>query len=124
GTVDASEFLVTVAASVGFFVALGSEGFDAGIVLALLAGGAIAAPTAAWLVRKIPERFLGASVGGLLVLTNARSLLRAAEAPGGLRAAIYLVIVVLWVAGLVAAARLPGRSSAPRDDELVVAGAD
>ena len=54
GSIDTSEFLVSVAASLGFLLALGSAGINAGWVLALLAGGLVAAPIAAWLVRHIP----------------------------------------------------------------------
>ena len=36
----------------------------------------IAAPIAAWLVRHIPPRVLGSAVGGVIVLTNSRTLLR------------------------------------------------
>ena len=54
GTIDTSEFLVSISASVGFFIGLGSQGFDLGWVLALLVGGLIAAPVAAWLVRIMP----------------------------------------------------------------------
>ena len=43
---------------------------------ALLVGGVIAAPIAAWLVRHIPGRILGSLVGGVIVLTNARTILR------------------------------------------------
>ena len=41
----------------------------------LLAGGLVAAPIAAWLVRHIPPRMLGSLVGGMIVLTNTRTLL-------------------------------------------------
>ena len=45
-------------------------------MLALLIGGMIAAPIAAWLVRHIPPRILGSLVGGLIIVTNARTLLQ------------------------------------------------
>lgn len=44
GSIDTSEFLVSVAASIGFLVALGSQGVNFGWVAALLIGGLIAAP--------------------------------------------------------------------------------
>ena len=67
---------------------------------AILAGGVIAAPIAAWLVRHIPPRLLGASVGGLIVLTNVRSLLRAdlVTVPAAGQTAIYVLVVVGWAA--------------------------
>ena len=51
GSVDTAEFLVAGAASIGFLIGLGSEGFLLPTVAALLIGGLIAAPIAAWLVR-------------------------------------------------------------------------
>ena len=100
GSIDTSEFLVSVAASIGFLVALGSQGIDFAWVLALLLGGLVAAPIAAWLVRHIPPRLLGASVGGLIVLTNTRSLLKSdfIDAPGSVRNVFYIVIAIAWAA--------------------------
>lgn len=107
GSVDTSEFLVAVAASVGFLVGLGHEVLDPYTVGGLLIGGVLAAPLAAWLVTKIPAPVLGTAVGGVIVLTNARTLLRAAEASGPVTAAVYLVIVAAWAAALsTAVARL------------------
>lgn len=76
GSIDTSEFLVALAASLAFFLHLGSQGVNGAWVLALLIGGLIAAPFAAWLVRKVPGRVLGSAVGGIIVLTNTRTLLR------------------------------------------------
>ena len=65
GSVGASEFLVTAAASAGFLTGLGTAGISLGIVLALLAGGLVAAPIAAWLVSRLTGPVLGTAVGGL-----------------------------------------------------------
>src|SRR3954454_22548459 len=75
GSIDTSEFLVAIAASLGFLLALGTQGVNAVWVLGLLAGGLVAAPIAAWLVRHIPPRLLGSLVGGVIVVTNLRTLL-------------------------------------------------
>jgi uncharacterized protein len=64
GSVDTSEFLVALAASIGFLVGLGSQGVKPAIILPLLAGGVVAAPIAAWLVQLVTARVLGAAVGG------------------------------------------------------------
>src|SRR5919106_1431990 len=64
GSVDTGEFLVALGASIGFLVALPLGELDLAIVGALLAGGLIAAPIAAWLVRNLPARILGTAVGG------------------------------------------------------------
>ena len=100
GSIDTSEFIIAVAASLGFLVSLGSQGINFAWVGAILVGGIIAAPIAAWLVRHIPPRLLGASVGGLIVLTNTRSLLRSdlVDVPSAAQTGIYLTIIVLWVA--------------------------
>ncbi|WP_072803912.1 sulfite exporter TauE/SafE family protein [Rhodococcoides yunnanense] len=98
GSIDTSEFVIALAASLGFLFSLGSQGINVGWVLAILAGGVLAAPLAAWLVRHVPPRLLGASVGGIIVLTNTRSLFRSGwfELSGGLQAAAYVTIVVAW----------------------------
>jgi len=70
GTVSGSEFIVSVAASVGFLLTLGSAGIDFGIVAMLLVGGLIAAPIAAWLVGKFDDQALATGVGGLIIFLN------------------------------------------------------
>jgi uncharacterized membrane protein YfcA len=103
GSIDTSEFLVALAASLGFLFALGSQGVNFAWVGVLLVGGLIAAPIAAWLVRHIPPRLLGSLVGGIIVLTNSRTLLKSdwIDAPDGIRYAIYAVIYVIWAAAIV-----------------------
>jgi hypothetical protein len=103
GSIDTSEFLIAVAASLGFLVALGSQGVDATWALGLLAGGLVAAPLAAWLVRHVPPRMLGSLVGGMIVLTNTRTLLRSdwIDASDPVRYAVYAVIYAIWAAAVV-----------------------
>jgi len=103
GSIDTSEFLVALAASLGFLFALGSQGVNFAWVGVLLVGGLIAAPIAAWLVRHIPPRMLGSLVGGVIVLTNTRTLLKSdwIGAEDGTRYAIYAVIYVVWAAAVV-----------------------
>ncbi|MDH3259686.1 MAG: sulfite exporter TauE/SafE family protein [Acidimicrobiia bacterium] len=103
GSVDAAEFVVTVAASGGFLLSLGTGGIDWMIVGALMVGGLIAAPIAAWLVRKVVPRLLGAAVGGLIVLTNVRTLLNAFELEGSVRLVSYGIIVAFWVVAVATA---------------------
>ncbi|GAB7043799.1 MULTISPECIES: sulfite exporter TauE/SafE family protein [Catenuloplanes] len=102
GSIDTSEFIVAVAASIGFLLGIGSENIDFTWVVALLLGGVIAAPIAAWLVRHIPPRILGAAVGGIIVLTNTRSLLRSdwIDAPDTARYAVYAVIYLVWAGAI------------------------
>ncbi|KID31333.1 putative permease [Prauserella sp. Am3] len=106
GSVDTSEFIVALAASAGFLVALSHEdGMNYTVVAGLMIGGIIAAPFAAWLVRKLPPRLLGAAAGGLIVFTNARTLLSSFDASSGLIVAVLAAVVVLWAVALTAAVR-------------------
>ncbi|MEU7852024.1 sulfite exporter TauE/SafE family protein [Micromonospora parva] len=106
GSVDTAEFVVAGAASIGFLIGLGSEGFLLPTVAALLIGGLIAAPLAAWLVRIVPAQLLGAAVGGVIVLTNARTLIRSAELDDGpVRPIVYVLLAAGWIAALVLAVR-------------------
>lgn len=75
GTVNLVEFFVTIAISATFIAILGWEFFDWGLVGALMVGGIIAAPTAAYLCKKLPIRALGILIGLLLVVLNLRTLL-------------------------------------------------
>lgn len=75
GTVDTSEFIVTISATLGFLVFLGWEQFSWLLVFAFVIGGVIAAPIAAWLVRIMPPLVLGVLAGGFIILTNVRTLL-------------------------------------------------
>lgn len=115
GSVDTSEFVVAGAASLGFLIGLGSEGFLLPMVAALLIGGLIAAPIAAWLVRIVPAQLLGATIGGVIVLTNARTLMRSADLDGPARPAVYALLAVAWVAALALAVRALLRTRRQRD---------
>jgi uncharacterized protein len=97
GSVDTSEFLVAVSASIGFLLALGSQGIAWSYLAALLAGGIVAAPLAAWLVRMITARLLGAAVGGLIILTNVRTLSDVFGVNGQTRWTVYLAITTVWI---------------------------
>ncbi|GAA4691254.1 sulfite exporter TauE/SafE family protein [Kocuria gwangalliensis] len=106
GSIDTSEFVVSLGASAGFLLALGSQGINFGFVIALLIGGVFAAPIAAWLVRLIAPRVLAIAAGGLIIFTNVRTILRfdAVEAivPGpGTYYTILGALAALWIAGVV-----------------------
>jgi uncharacterized membrane protein YfcA len=113
GSASASEFLVSVAASAGFLTSLGTQGIDGRIVIGLLAGGVVAAPIAAYAVRRLPARVLGTLVGVLVVVVNARTLLLAQEVAGPARLAALLglagagLALVLRSVLMVRAAREP-----------------
>ncbi len=71
-------------------------------VIALLLGGIIAAPVAAWLVRQLPPRVLGSLAGGMIVLTNTRTLVTSdwIDASDGARTIVYVVVSALWAAAV------------------------
>jgi uncharacterized protein len=102
GSIDTSEFLVALAASLGFLFALGDQGVNFVWVAGLLLGGLVAAPIAAWLVRHIPPRLLGSLVGGIIVITNTRTLLNSdwIDASDPVRYAVYAVLYVVWAAAV------------------------
>jgi uncharacterized membrane protein YfcA len=100
GTVDTSEFLVALAASIGFFVSLSFANIPWPLVGALLVGGLIAAPIAAWIVRILPARIMGTAVGGVILIVNMRTFLETIGVSGGLALLIYVLIVVFWVTAL------------------------
>ena len=75
GTVNASEFLVTLTSTLTFVAALGVAAFTVPTV-GLLIGGVIAAPAGAWLVKHISPKPMLILVGVLLTLTSAYGIYR------------------------------------------------
>lgn len=74
GSVNTAEIAVAVVAAGSLITSLGGEGLEAGVVLSMLAGGMVAAPIAAYVVRFLPARLLGLAVAGLLLITQTREL--------------------------------------------------
>ena len=122
GSIDTSEFVVAVGGSLGFLMALGSEGILWSYALALLAGGVIAAPIAAWLVKHLPARVLGIAAGGLIVLTNTKTIAEALGASLGQVGVIAAVLAVAWIAGIVWAVRMERKARALEQHEGALAG--
>jgi uncharacterized protein len=100
GTVDTSEFVVAFSASFGFLLALSFANVPWGVVGALLAGGLVAAPVAAYIVRILPARILGTAVAGIILVTNMKTFLEAVGISGSLTIVIYALIVVIWLTAL------------------------
>ncbi|SFJ94489.1 hypothetical protein SAMN04487936_105317 [Halobacillus dabanensis] len=98
GTVDTSEFIVTISATLGFLVFLGWEQFSWLLVFAFVIGGVVAAPIAAWLVRVMPPLVLGVLAGGFIILTNVRTLLNTIPLAEN---AIYFIYTLLFFGYLV-----------------------
>lgn len=97
GSIDTSEFVVAVGGSLGFLFALGKQGIDFRVAAALLVGGVVAAPLAAWLVRHLAPRVLGVAAGGLIVLTNIDTIVKALGGTGAAELAVAVVVAVVWV---------------------------
>jgi len=102
GSVDTAEFVVAVGASLGFLVGLGSAGIDFAWVGALLVGGVLAAPVAAYLVRHLPPRILGTAAGGLIIVTNVKTVLESSlvglEKDSTTVWSIVALFIVVWLA--------------------------
>jgi uncharacterized membrane protein YfcA len=74
GSVNTTEFFVTVAAATTFFVELGATSPQH--LLPLVVGGLIAAPLGGWAVKHIPARALMIAVGLLVIAISAWQLAR------------------------------------------------
>ncbi len=74
GSVNTAEVAVAAVSVSSLFASLGKGGVDMGVVLAMLIGGVLAAPIAAWVIRFLPARGMGVAVSGLLLTTNVREL--------------------------------------------------
>lgn len=105
GSVDTSEFVVAVAASIGFFIGIGGAGVSATYVAALLVGGLVAAPLAAYVVRVIPAEMLGPLVGGFIVALNARVLLDIIGVSSLVMTCAYALILASWASAVGAGLR-------------------
>ena len=130
GSVSLAELIVAIAATGGFVTGLGRDGVDLWMALALVTGGAIAAPFAARLVGKASPARLGAGVGALLLVVNIRTLLLAADVAGPTRLAVLTTLVVAGSALTWWVGRPQAVEPAPADDdtdpggEMVLAPAD
>jgi hypothetical protein len=101
GSVNTAEVAVAVVASGSLLASVGGGGIDVGVVLAMLSGGVLAAPLAAWVIRFLPARVLGVAVGGLLLVVNVRELAASAD----IGAARWLAYVAALAATAYAAVR-------------------
>ncbi len=96
GSVNTAEVAVAVV-SAGSLFATGTEGLRWTIIVAMLGGGVLAAPVAAYIVRFFPPRLMGLAVAGLLLLTQSRELATTKDFPGS-RWIAYVGIPILVVA--------------------------
>lgn len=75
GTVNAAEFVVTLAVSITFLLSMGLQYLN--IVAGLLIGGMMAAPLAAVLVKRVKERWVLVAVGVLVLSISLFQISRA-----------------------------------------------
>jgi hypothetical protein len=106
GTTNTAEFVIAIAASIGFMICLGAEQIPWDAVIALLIGGALAAPIAAWLVSKAPQRLLGILVGNLIIALNIRQLSISFELPPVAAISAYVIVAIMFVVTVVHGVRL------------------
>ena len=92
GSVNTAEVAVAVVAGGSLLASVGGDGIDVSTVAAMLIGGVVASPLAAWLIKYLPVRVLGLGVAALLLLANARELADWAGL-GAVRWVAYAVIV-------------------------------
>jgi uncharacterized protein len=79
GTANTAEVAVAVVASGSLLASVGGTELEPAKVIAMLVGGVLAAPIAAWVIRFLPARLLGIAVAALLFLTNLQWLAGWAE---------------------------------------------
>jgi hypothetical protein len=72
GSTNAAEFFVTFAITVTFVAAIGLDLWE--VILGLVVGGVLAAPFAALITKRVPDRPLMIIVGVMIVLLSLRSL--------------------------------------------------
>lgn len=75
GTVNAAEFIVTIAETTTFAVMIRDIGSYGSIIAGLIIGGVVAAPIAARVCKRLPERPLMAAVGVLIIALNIYNLI-------------------------------------------------
>jgi uncharacterized membrane protein YfcA len=116
GTTNTAEFVIAIAASIGFLIGIGAEQIPWDAVLALGIGGALAAPIAAWLVSKAPQRILGIMVGNLIIFLNARQLIISLELPEAASIGWFSAVAALFVGSLLHGFKLLKTDRLPKAD--------
>lgn len=100
GSVNTAEIAVASASAFSLIASMGRGGFNVAVVVAMLLGGVVAAPVAAWLIRYVPARPMGIAVAALLLITNTREL----GAWSGLGSGPWMWAIYAGVVGAIALA--------------------
>lgn len=99
GTVNTAEFFVTAAATAGFVLGMWDDLVaNLAAVVALLIGGVIAAPLAAWLVTRLNPILLGGVVGTLIVTLNLPVVLKALGVGASALVVVRVAVVAVGIA--------------------------
>ena len=94
GTVNAAEFAVAVAASMGFIVGAKESQVPWGAVAGLIIGGMLVAPFAARFAGRAPVHSLGTLVGGMVIISNLAVIFKLMGMPGALGGVIVVIVAV------------------------------
>lgn len=114
GSVNTAEVAVASASAFSLIGSLGIAGVDVFVLLSMLAGGVVAAPLAAWVIRFVPARPMGVAVGILLLVTNGRPLVGwAGFTLGPLSGTVYALMIVLVVVAVHSVRRSYASRNAP-----------
>jgi uncharacterized protein len=98
GSVNTAEVAVASAAAFSLIGSRGIAGVDIFVLLSMLAGGVVAAPLAAWVIRFVPVRPMGVAVAVLLLITNARPVVEwTGFTLGPLSGAVYAAMIAVVV---------------------------
>jgi uncharacterized protein len=119
GCTNTAEVAVATVAAGTLLGSLGGKGLELGVVVAMLLGGVVASPIAAYVVRFLPPRQLGLAVAALLLITQTRELATTIDAPGS-RWLAYSAIPILLLGALLRP-RLTGHDTDATDAEVATA---
>ncbi len=120
GSVNTAEVAVAVTAAGALLTGMGGAGVNVAMVTAMLAGGVVAAPLAALVVRRIPARLLGVAVAALLLVTQTRELLNAHVLPLTPFVAYGAIALAVTAAALRPRLRAGSTGQLPRTPGVVV----
>lgn len=126
GTVNTAEVMVTIAAVIGFVFGLWDELVaNLAVTAALLIGGMLGAPIAAWAVSRLNSAFLGGAVGTLLVVLNLPTILSLFGVEGVWLNIIRVIIIAIGVTFSVLGVRRARRNRAElKEQEAATASED
>ena len=114
GSVNTGEVAVASASAFSLIGSLGFAGVDVLVLLSMLAGGVVAAPLAAWVIRFVPARPMGVAVAILLLMTNGRLLVGwAGFTLGPLTGTVYALTIVVVVVAVHSVSRSYTSRNAP-----------